>query len=91
LKLSLILCKYAGARSECSMVEFEVLGTGQTVDPTEPTDAVVKLLYLIAGAAILFMVIPIGRQLGNRINDFLAGLLGTDVGDSSSGMTFGGD
>jgi len=73
------------------MVEFEVLGTGESIDPTNPSESLVKILYLIMGAAVLFMVIPIGRQLGNRINDALAGLLGTDVGDSSSGMTFGGD
>jgi hypothetical protein len=37
------------------------------------------------------MALPIGQQLGEKINDFLASLTGADVGDSSSGMTFGGD
>jgi len=73
------------------MVEFEVLGTDTTVDPTQPADAAIKIVYLVLGAAVLFMALPIGRQLGNKINDFLASLTGADVGDSSSGMTFGGD
>jgi hypothetical protein len=73
------------------MVEFEVLGTGESIDPTNPSESLVQILYLIMGAAVLFMVIPIGQQLGTRINGALASLLGTDVGDNSSGTVFGGD
>lgn len=74
------------------MTEFEVLGTDQELDPVgDPTGTAMSVLYLIAGAAVLFMVLPIGRQLGNSINDQIAQTLGMNVGDSESGMTFGGD
>jgi len=86
------MLKCVGHKYPCvRMVEFEVLGTDTTVDPTQPADAAVKILYLILGAAVLFMALPIGQQLGEKINDFLASLTGADVGDSSSGMTFGDD
>jgi S1-C subfamily serine protease len=69
------------------MPSFEVLGTDQTVDPTDPTGSIVTILYVIAGAAVLFMALPIGRQVANKINGGLSSLLSTDVG--GDGDTFG--
>lgn len=72
------------------MTEFEVLGTDQELDPVgDPTGTAMSVVYLILGAAVLFMILPIGRQLGNSINDSLAEAVGMDVGDSNAGITFG--
>lgn len=71
------------------MVNFEVLGTDQEIDSGDPTGSLLSLLYVVLGAAALFMALPIGRQIGRGINGMLAGALGTGVGDNSPGETFG--
>lgn len=73
------------------MVEFDVLGTGATIDTSDPTGSLLTVVSLILGSAVLFMALPIGRQIASAINGQLASLTGSDVGDSSSGLTFGGD
>jgi uncharacterized membrane protein YeaQ/YmgE (transglycosylase-associated protein family) len=73
------------------MAEFEVLGTDKSVDTSDPMGTLMTIVSLIVGAAVLFMVLPIGRQLGNWVNSQIASLTGNSVGDSSPGITFGGD
>lgn len=72
------------------MPEFEVLGTGEEVDPTQPVDAGKTIGMLVGGAALLFMVLPIGQQLGGWINGQLADVLNMDVGDTVTFDTNGG-
>lgn len=71
------------------MAEFEVLGTDREIDTSDPTGSLMTLVSLIVGAGFLFMILPIGRQLGNWVNGQLAQLTNSSVGDNSPGMTFG--
>jgi hypothetical protein len=71
------------------MTEFEVLGTDQEIDTSDPVGSLLTLVYVVLGAAALFMALPVGRQIGNWINSAIASALGTNVGDADPGMTFG--
>jgi len=73
------------------MVEFDVIGTDAEIDTNDPVGSLMTILTVILGAGVLFMVLPIGRQLGSRINSAIAAALGTDVGDAQAGLSFGGD
>jgi len=72
------------------MVEFDVIGTDQEVDTSDPVGSLMSIGTVIAGLAVLFMAMPIGRQLGSRINTLIANLTGADVGDADTTGTGGG-
>jgi len=71
------------------MVEFDVIGTDQEVDTSDPVGSLMSIGTVIAGLAVLFMAMPIGRQIGSFLNAQLAQLTGSNVGDSDPGTTFG--
>jgi len=72
------------------MVEFEVPGTDQEVDSSKPIDSLMSIAFVIAGFGVLFMVLPIGRQIGSYLNTLLAQLTGANVGDADTTGTGGG-
>jgi len=71
------------------MTEFEVLGTDKEVDLSDPAGSVMSLVWVVMGAAALFVALPIGRQIANAVTGALAGTLGMSVGDNNPGLTFG--
>jgi hypothetical protein len=71
------------------MVDFEVLGTDQEIDTSDPVGSLLTLVYVVLGAAALFMALPIGRQAANWVNGMIASAVGTNVGDADPGMSFG--
>jgi hypothetical protein len=64
---------------------------GKSVDLTNPTMLFAVTVAMVAGATLWNMADSIGANLAARINSFLANLTGSQVGDASSGTTFGGD
>jgi len=72
------------------MVEFEVLGTDQEIDSSDPVGSAMSLGMVVLSGAALFMALPIARQIGNGVNNVIAGALGTNVGDAEApGQSFG--
>lgn len=65
------------------MARFEVLGTGETVDPTEPVDAGKTLVYLLVGASFLFMILNVGRSGGQWLTGMFSNITGVGAGDNS--------
>lgn len=63
------------------MASFEVLGTDQKIDTSDPTGSLMTIVMLILGAGVLFMILPLGRQLGSWINSQIASVTGASVGD----------
>jgi hypothetical protein len=49
-------------------VKFNVPFVNQTVDPTEPTSALMAIVALIGGFVVFSMTQDIGSRLGNQIN-----------------------
>ena len=69
------------------MPSFEVLGTGESVDPVNrPVDTATTLVYLLIGASVLFMVLNVGRSGGNWLTGVFSNLTGIGT-DTSSGIT----
>lgn len=64
---------------------------GKSVDFTNPVLVAAVMVAMIAGATLWNMADSIGASFASRINTFLAGLTGGNVGGQSSGTTFGGD
>lgn len=71
------------------MTEFEVLGTDQEVDFKDPVGAARSMAIAIAGAAALFVALPIGRQIANWATNTAASALNMNVGDQDPGVSYG--
>lgn len=69
------------------MPDFEVLGTGQSVDPTEPVSAAKTIAFLVVGGSILFAVLDMSRKGGSILNDTLSRVTGRDVDGSGESVT----
>lgn len=72
------------------MVNFDVPGTGQSVSTDNPGKIPWVIVSLIGGFAVLFMALPIGQQVANKINTLLSNVTGSQVGDGDLGIGVGG-
>ena len=71
------------------MTEFEVLGTDRELDASDPVGSAMNMVYIIAGAAALFIALPVGQQVASWVTENVAEMTGSSVGDADPGVTFG--
>jgi hypothetical protein len=71
------------------MTEFEVLGTDREIDASDPVGSAMAMMYVIAGAAALFVALPVGQQIAGWVQSNVAQLTGQNVGDADPGQSYG--